>query len=222
MAWRGVALSQAYAYRRINRYTSPTPPHRLGIKKSPFFFYFWLFPLFSAYLFFSISCFTDVLLYMDTGISSQSSFVYQITGTVQMGLQSQTSTSRLAVHLSCKARLGGQGQRRLALFKVALEPIHVTPISNNNGSSHRFPFIITLPYDVPSSVDYERVYRQYLARSHTSSRLCTRSMTCQAAYGPRHPSRSMCMKRSRPRTRNIEKPCKAKANLPFMHRTISF
>ncbi|KAI8145510.1 hypothetical protein BJV82DRAFT_39858 [Fennellomyces sp. T-0311] len=107
---------------------------------------------------------------MDSGIRSQSSFVYQvapkdlvcidlddpdrvffpgerITGTVRVGLKHGTP-SRLAIHLACTAKLGS---RHLPLFKIPLLPANV------NHANTKIPFNIMVPGDVPSSVDHSRV-----------------------------------------------------------------
>ena len=65
-------------------------------------------------------------------------------GTVRVGLKHGT-TSRVAIHLACTAKLG---TRHLPLFKIPLQPVHVTQASS------RIPFNIMVPGDVPSSVNH--------------------------------------------------------------------
>ncbi|CDS06648.1 hypothetical protein LRAMOSA09175 [Lichtheimia ramosa] len=105
---------------------------------------------------------------METAVShSQSSFVYQVAptdllsielnepertyfpGTVHIGLKFPTPLSRVAIHLSCKARLGQKN--KLPLFVVTLPPTNITP------GCCRVPFTITVPADIPSSVNHEKV-----------------------------------------------------------------
>lgn len=55
------------------------------------------------------------------------------------------SSSRVAVHLACKVRLA---KASFPLFKIPLEPV---PLSRGC----RVPFHITVPDNIPSTIDHE-------------------------------------------------------------------